>query len=177
MNDQSPLSEAELSKLADIPAIRITMQHQLHDKLVLGFETHVLAQCSRNEFDDRLDKLRQAAERQRAIANLPTVKGMLADKRAGYDKEKDNLLGYEAEAQVLTQRWSETNAALGRRGPVKESPQQKSDKIRLDGQIATARQNLNILIKEISIFERQIAEMEKIAGGGADASDREPAGL
>ena len=176
MNDQSPLSEAELSKLADIPAIRITMQHQLHDKLVLGFETHVLAQCPKHEFDDRLDKLRQAAERQRAIANLPTVRGMLQDKRAGYDKEKDNLLSYEAEAQVLAQRWNESHAASGRRGPIRDTPQYANARTQLEAKISGARQNLNILIKEISIFERQIAEMEKIAGG-ADAADREPAGL
>ena len=177
MNDQSPLSEAELSKLADIPAIRITMQHQLHDKLVLGFETHVLAQCSRNEFDDRLDKLRQAAERQRAIANLPDTRNQLTNLRINFEAEKEKLLAYQAEAQVLSERWAGAHAASGRRGPFKISPQQQSDRTKLEGQIAGSEQQIRNVLKEIAGYEHKIAQMEKIAGGEEDASDRSPAGL
>jgi len=186
LNDQPPLTEDDVARLAEIPAIRISMQHQLHGKYALAFETHVLAQCPAGELDDRLDKIRKAAERQRAIANLPTRRGILAAKRDAFEREKEKLLSLEAEAQVISERWSQAHIDSGRRGPIKESPQQRGDKARIDGQIQGARQQLNILINEIAVCERIVGEMEKVAAGEAletslgwdgDASDRTAAGL
>ena len=151
-----------------IPAIRISMSQRFDDYRALTFDTHVMADCDMQEINERLDKLRNAAERQKAISHLPTAKGILKDKQDGLKQETEKLFQLEAEAGVLQSRWTQAHADSGRRGEMKMGPQQKADMMRLDGQLATSRQSLVTLQKDIAVHERLIADMEELIGNKAE---------
>ncbi len=159
----------EHSKNPDqIPAIRISMSQRFDDYRALTFDTHVLADCDEAEINERLDKLRNAAERQKAISHLPTAKGILQDKRDGLKQETEKLLGFEAELSVLQGRWAESHDASGRRGEMKPGPQQRAEQARLGGQISTSRQSIVTLQKDIAVHERLISDMEELIGNKAE---------
>ncbi len=159
----------EHSKNPDqIPAIRISMSQRFDDYRAVTFDTHVMADCDEAEINERLDKLRNAAERQKAISHLPTAKGILQDKRDGLKQETEKLFGFEAELSVLQGRWSDAHDASGRRGEMKPGPQQRAEQARLGGQIATSRQALVTLQKDIIVHERLIADMEELIGNKAE---------
>ncbi len=159
----------EHAKPADvIPAIRISMSQRFDDYRALTFDTHVLADCDMAEINERLDKLRNAAERQKAISHLPTAKGILQDKRDGLKQETEKLYSLEAEQGVLHSRWSQAHDESGRRGAMKPGPQQKADMARLEGQLASSRQSLVTLQKDIIVHERLIADMEALIGEKAE---------
>ncbi len=147
-----------------IPAIRISMSQRFDDYRALTFDTHVMADCDEQEINERLDKLRNAAERQKAISHLPTAKGILQDKKDGLKQESEKLFQLEAESGILQSRWAQAHEASGRRGEMKMGPQQKADMMRLEGQLSTSRQSLVTLQKDIAVHERLIADMEELIG-------------
>ncbi len=155
----------EHSKNPDqIPAIRISMSQRFDDYRAVTFDTHVMADCDEAEINERLDKLRNAAERQKAISHLPTAKGILQDKKDGLKQETEKLLQTEAESDVLLSRWKDSHDISGRRGAARLGPQQKAEMQRIDGQIATSRQSIVTLQKDIAVHERLIADMEELIG-------------
>ncbi len=151
-----------------IPAIRISMSQRFDDYRAVTFDTHVMADCDEAEINERLDKLRNAAERQKAISHLPTAKGILQDKKDGLKQETDKLMGLEAESSVLHSRWEQAHDASNRRGEMRLGPQQKAEMMRLEGQIATSRQAIVTLQKDIAVHERLIADMEELIGNKAE---------
>ena len=159
----------EHSKPSDqIPAIRISMTQRFDDYRALTFDTHVMADCEIEEINERLDRLRIAAERQKAISHLPTAKGILQDKKDGLKQETEKLFSFESELSLLHSRWDQAHAESGRRGEMKPGPQQKADLARLEGQISSSRQSIVTLQKDIVVHERLIADMGELIGEKAE---------
>ena len=141
----------------DIPAIGITIQNQLDDYRSVVFQSFIARDCTNGELDGVLDKLRRAAERQKAAISLPTIRGLLADKRAGLKQETETLFGVESEQGLMRSAWANAN---GERRSDRLTPQQKQDEDRLKQAHGRSMQNITVLQKEIAVYERQVADME-----------------
>lgn len=152
-------------KKTDIPAIGITLNQRYDDYRTAVFQTFVAADCSIGEFNRMLDKLRVAAERQKAIAHLPTFKGLLADKEAALKNEVAKHLEFESEKSMIHDSISRVMAGSDRRNP-KQSPAQIQALAKAEAQIGGSKSAIAILQKEIETHKRQIADLEQLIKEG-----------
>jgi hypothetical protein len=157
LNDQSDAP-------VNLPAVGIQLTHRLDDYREIVFQGHVPANCSDMQFNDLLDKLSRVGERQKALAALPTHKGVL-------DEMKAEQLVKTAEAFQLTQElarqdeaWRRQATQDGRRNP-RLSPAQSQERLKTEGQIKQLESELSLLQKKIvsvqglvSLYESRISQ-------------------
>jgi hypothetical protein len=168
MNEHADFNDAEIvPPKTETPAIGLTFQQKYDDYRSVVFQSFVAADCQPAELNHMLDKLRLAAERQKAITHLPTYRGLLKDKQDGLKKEIEASYEIQVSHDEMLKRWDEEFARSGRRGPFKQSAAHLQEQTKHQQELAKARQNIEILTKEIAVHERLIADMEKlIADGG-----------
>ena len=151
----------------ETPAIGLTFQQKYDDYRSVVFQSFVAADCPASELNHMLDKLRIAAERQKAITHLPTYRGLLKDKQEGLKKEIESVYELQVSEQEAVKRWAAEYEQSGRRGPFKQSAAHIQEQTRYQQEQAKSKQNIEVLRKEIVVHERLIADMEKlIADGG-----------
>lgn len=141
------------------PGIDISYQLPLDDGSgrVVVFRTLVPQHCSGEEFNVVLDKLSDAAERQKARALMPSYEGMLEDKKAALISETAKLfMAFEEQTALKTQLDDEAKES-GRRGPPKLRPDQKNTHIQIEARIAGHNRNVAVLKKEIASEEKRLA--------------------
>lgn len=136
----------------------MSFKQTLDDYREIVFQSHVFADCSPDVLNDLLDKLSSAADRQKAKAHLPTVKGLLEIKKAALVQETNNLFLAESERDTQADIWQKMSAGSNRR-EWKPSSAQAQDHARIQARIAQAETNLKVLKKEIGTYEMQVADM------------------
>ena len=141
------------------PGIDISYQLPLDDGSgrVVVFRTLVPQHCSGEEFNVVLDKLSDAAERQKARALLPTYAGELEEKKAALIKETQKLYEATVERDEQSARWQQDHVASGRRGEIRLSPEQKNAHIGVQARVAQHNQNIAVLNKQIESEEKRLA--------------------
>ena len=158
--------QGQAARSGETPAIGITFQQKYDDYRSVVFQSFVAADCPVRELNTMLDKLRVASERQKAVAHLPTYRGLLNDKRAALDGELEKYRGLEVEKSNMHSRWDQAQAGSGRRVD-RPSTLQIQETNRCEQGLATSRSNIEQLRKDIAVHERLVADMEKlIAEGG-----------
>jgi hypothetical protein len=156
------------SRVTDTPAIGITLQYPLDEGVGRGlvFQTFVAADCSNGELNGALDKVRKAADRQRAIVILPTLRGMLADKQQAIHNATEAHFEAETYKGLLFNKWSQEHRASERRGELKLSSAQVAEQAKVDQQIGSTKRDIDALKKEIIIFERRVKDAEQLIAEG-----------
>jgi hypothetical protein len=156
------------AKVTDTPAIGITLQYPLDEGAgrSLVFQTFVAADCASHELNGALDKVRKAADRQRAIVILPTLRGMLADKEQAIHNATETHFEAETYKGLLFNKWVQEHKAQERRGELKLSSAQVAEQAKVDQQIGSSKSAIETLKKEIVIFERRVADAEKLIAEG-----------
>jgi hypothetical protein len=149
----------------ETPAIGITFQQEVGDKRSLVFQSFVAADCRRVELNGMLDKLRIASERQKAIIELPTTRGILDGFRARLEQETEKYRALEIEKSNLHSRWDQEQKASGRRID-RPNQQQIAEGTRSDQALATCRSNINQLREAIAVEERNVTNLEKLISEG-----------
>jgi hypothetical protein len=142
----------------DEPGIDISFQLPLDDGSgrVIVFRSLVPQGCSDDQFNEVLDKLARAGERQKAKVLLPTYQSELDSKKEMLVAETQKLLELQVERSVLADRWQQSAAASGRRNP-KPGPQERQDHIQLQAKIAQCEQNIRVLEKQIASEEQRVS--------------------
>lgn len=148
-----------MTEQSDIPAIGFSFKQTLDDYREIVFQGFVPANCTPAEMNEMLDKVSVASDRQKARTHLPTVKGLLEIKKAALEAETNNLFLAEAERETQSDMWRKQAETSGRRNWT-PSPLQKQDHVKVAGRIAQCEQNINVLRKEVSAYERQLADYE-----------------
>lgn len=165
MDDQSKEYQAPVE---NTPAIGITLQYPLDDGLgrSLVFQTFVAADCSTGQINGALDKVRIAADRQRAIAMLPTLKGQLSDWEDKLKLAAEQHLMSSSELDLLNNEASKAQAASGRRNPQVPS-NQAAARARAEQGMSSAKQAILQIQKEIVVAKRKIADAEALISIGS----------
>lgn len=161
MDDQSREYQGQ-GKQSETPAIGLTYDQKLDDFRHVVFQSFVAADCKQEELNALLDKLRIASERQKAIAHLPTYRGMLQDKQDALKSEAKKHFEIETSRDLR----NNADAQSGRRN-LKPTAQQVQTDAKFEQALANSKANIATLQKEIVVYERQIADMEKLIADGA----------
>ena len=150
------------------PAIGITLQYPLDEGVGRGlvFQTFVAADCETGELNGALDKVRKAADRQRAIVQLPTLRGLLADAEDALHTAVAAAFEGETARDMLNNRWSKEHAESGRRGSFSLSSAQVAERTKLDQQVLSNKANVEVLQRRIAIDKRKVADAEKLIEAG-----------
>lgn len=155
------------AKVTDTPALGITLQYPLDNTgRTLVCQTFVASDCTTKELNDSLDKVRKASDRQRAIVNLPTLRGLLSDSE---DKLKAAVAAhYEAETTIdqLHNKWEKEHRASERRGELKLSSAQVAEEGKYKQQLGGSKSAIRQLQEAIEIDKRNIANAEKLIADG-----------
>ena len=153
------------AKTTETPAIGITLQYPLDEGVGRGlvFQTFVAADCAAGELNSALDKVRKAADRQRAIVSLPTFRGLLEDREAALKKEVGVYYGLESERdQRNANRSTPEN---GRRNP-KPNTHEVQEDARTNQALAGSKAKIEQLQQDILIAKRRIADAEALIAVG-----------
>lgn len=148
----------------DIPAIGITLQYPLDEGVGRGlvFQTFVAADCAPSELNTALDKVRKAADRQRAIVSLPTFRGLLEDREAALKREVSTHFGIETERD---QRNANRPVDELRRKP-RPNAQEVQDDARTNQALASSKAKIEQTQQDIAIAKRRIADAEALIAAG-----------
>lgn len=151
----------------DVPAIGITLQYPLDEGAGRGlvFQTFVAADCRPGELNEALDKVRKAADRQRAIVVLPTFRGMLQDRKDALKEEVGKHLEIETTRDQRNNVEAQNNPTGRRRD--RATPQQNAEDAKFTQALANSKGNMALIKKEIAIYERKIEDAEKLIADGA----------
>jgi hypothetical protein len=149
----------------DVPAIGITLQYPLDEGVGRGlvFQTFVAADCRAGELNDALDKVRKAADRQRAIVSLPTFRGLLTDRQDAFKREVS--IYYELQLSQ-DQHNNAASSDSGRRNP-KPSAQELQEKAKYEQSLHSSKAKLEQLKQDIVVAERRISDAEALIAAGA----------
>ena len=164
MDDQSREYERSAAK-TDVPAIGMTFDQRLDDYRHVVFQTFVAADCAQGEINAALDKVRKAAERQKAIAHLPTLRGLLEDKEAALKAEIAKYYEVEISRGDLNNRRAAEAAKSDRRNP-KPSNLDVAEDAKINQALASGRSVIEQLQKAILIDKRNIANAEQLITDG-----------
>lgn len=167
MDDQSKDYDGSSTVKTDVPAIGVTFDQRLDDYRHLVFQTYVAADCKQSELNSALDKVRVAAERQKAIAHLPTLRGLLEDKEAALKAEAGKHLSFSAQKDAFHSRVGQMQKDSGRRGELKLSTSDAAEHARYDQGIQNAVSSIELLQKAIVVDKRNIEQAEKLIADGA----------
>jgi hypothetical protein len=164
LNDQSEIPPVE-DKIENVPAIGVSFKHQLDDYREIVFQGYVPASCTDREFNELLDKLTRASDRQKAKTHLPTIQGLLEVKQNALVAETNELFMANSERDAQSDLWRRESQESGRRN-WKPSPGQSQAHAKVQGRIAQSEQNIKVLNKEIDVYKRQLFDMESKLGLG-----------
>lgn len=151
---------------SDVPAIGVTFDQRLDDYRHVVFQSYVAADCSQAEMNGMLDKVRKAAERQKAIAHLPTLRGMLEDKEEGLKTEARKHLEASVEQDGLNNVIGQREKESDRRKPAQLSAQDNAAFARFKATKDAAQQQIIVLQKAIAVDKRNIETMEQLIRDG-----------
>lgn len=156
------------SKVVDTPAIGITLQYPLDEGVGRGlvFQTFVAADCATGELNSALDKVRKAADRQRAIVQLPTLHGLLSDKRDALKAQ--TAAHYEAEISMglMYDGWEKAHRASARHGELKLTSAQVAEQTKVQQQLGNTKSTIEQLQRAIVIDMRKVEDAEKLIADG-----------
>lgn len=165
MDDQARDYDKQ-AKTADVPAIGVTFDQRLDDYRHVVFQSYVAADCSQAQMNGMLDKVRKAAERQKAIAHLPTLRGMLEDKEEGLKTEARKHLEASVEQGNLNNTIGQREKESDRRKPAQLSAQDNATFARITAAMGAAQQQIIVLQKAIAVDKRNIETMEQLIHEG-----------
>lgn len=148
----------------DVPAIGVSFSHALDDHRSIVFQAHIPRDCSDEDLNGLLDRITKASDRAKAKTAVPTYRGILETQKRELEKKTNELLLLQAERQVVSERWAQTNAASGRRAP-KPGPQERQDHITIQGKIAQCERDIADLRKQINSYEDLVGQYEAKLGG------------
>lgn len=148
----------------DTPAIGITLQYPLDEGVGRGlvFQTFVAADCRPDELNGALDKVRKAADRQRAIVSLPTFRGLLQDRETALKREVGIYFELETSRDLRNNR---TPATEGRRVQ-RQSAQEAQEEAKFQQGLASSKAKIEQLQQDIVIAKRRIADAEQLIAAG-----------
>lgn len=156
------------AKVVDTPAIGITLQYPLDEGVGRGlvFQTFVAADCATGELNRALDKVRKAADRQRAIVQLPTLRGLLSDKQDALKAQ--TALHYEAEISmgIMYDGWEKAHRNSERRGELKLTSAQVAEQTKVQQQLGNTKSTIEQLNRAIVIDMRKVEDAEKLIAEG-----------
>ena len=166
MDDQSRDYEAPVVK-TDVPAIGITLQYPLDEGVGRGlvFQTFVASDCTTGDLNSALDKVRRAADRQRAIVSLPTLRGLLSDKEDALKAEIAKYYEAEVARDNLHNHRAHVLAASDRRNP-KPSALDAAEDAKIQQLLQGGQSAILQLQKAIVIDKRKVADAEKLISDG-----------
>jgi hypothetical protein len=166
MVDLPPEKTTSEVNAGTMPAIGISVSHQIGEDRNVVFQCFVPFDCPPVELDAALDKVFRASSRQKAAIRLPQAKLDLTRLRKGQKRAAERIVEVRHTYEMTDQTAREMHTASGRRTDYKPTAQIVADrqkqKIDLD--------NLEIAMKrgreDIEHLEEEIAELEKIVAGG-----------
>jgi len=166
VDDQSRDYETPAVK-TDVPAIGITLQYPLDEGVGRGlvFQTFVAADCAIGDLNGALDKVRRAADRQRAIVSLPTLRGLLSDKEDALKAEIEKYYETEVARDNLHNRRAQAVATSDRRNP-KPSALDAAEDAKIQQLLQGGQSAILQLQKAIVIDKRKVADAEKLISAG-----------
>jgi hypothetical protein len=161
LNERPDISDVEA------PGIDISYQLPLDDGSgrVVVFRSLVPQACSDDEFNAVLDKFSRAAERQKALAVLPSYANQLEDKKELLFKENAALFEAVQERDAQAAIWQRQSSESGRRN-WKPSPAQSADHVKIQARIAQHEQHIRVLEKEIASETKRLAIYKGRLGQG-----------
>ena len=151
------MSEQEVKPEADtVPAIAITLQHELDANRRVVLQSYVAAYCTDAEFNAMFDKLSRASDRQNAKTTLPTTENLLQLKKQRLISEEERHFLAVQTLDKTESTWRDQGIASGRRDP-KLSQTQVMEQTRSKAEIAKYDTNCKILKQEIEELELQVS--------------------
>lgn len=145
----------------DVPALAITFDQRVDDYRHMVFQTFLPADCTQGALNGALDKVRIAAERQKAIAHLPTLKGLLADREAALKEEIETHFSIETERDFR----NSNRPTSDRRNP-KQSSAELAEDARYTQGLANSQAKIKQIKKQIEVDKRQIEDALKLLADG-----------
>ena len=112
-----------------------------------------------------MDKVRRAADRQRAIVSLPTLRGLLSDKEDALKTEIEKYYETEVARDNLNNRRAQEIATSDRRNP-KPSALDAAEDAKIKQLLQGAQSAILQLQKAIVIDKRKVADAEKLISAG-----------
>jgi|SRR5215831_12661919 len=139
-----------MSEIEKTPSIGVSLQVPLANARQLVMQTFVDRECPAAELNALLDKLRGAADRQDAVAQLSVTQKLLADTEKQARDQDVRIAQVEAN---IAANWENG----GRRGDPALSPKERDDMI-------TAHKNAQTLKDNIARIKAEITKYEAIIG-------------
>ncbi len=162
MNDQS-----EIKTLGDIEAITvigISFQHQLDTAKALVFQTHVPSNAAPEHINSTLDKLVNAAERQRARVRIPELEVTIRTKEDFLNRAQSEMFRLDKERELVLGAALNQWRGLGKRGEMKLSPAQHNEDMKAQGQRAQAAQNFELTEAQLADHRNELAKLKALVG-------------
>ena len=147
--------------LDKIPSIGISFQCALHGQRQLVLQSFIDRDCSTEQLDGLLDKLRDACERQYAWGQVEQIKLDLKREHAQAAQQQVNI---ERADEQLKHDWNQSN----RKGDLRLTQQQVQ-------QQRQAYDNLEAIKKRIEGFNSDLTRWEALVANGRMASVRDGA--
>ena len=140
------------------PAIGISFQVGISETKQVVFQCFVPMDCEAAELNGALDKLRDAAERQEAHANLPKVRARLAQFEKAQKRAVEDMVRIDAERAAAAETRYAANG--GRRGD-KLNAQQTAHEAKAIADKANAETTMQRAAAEIEDMKAEIAALEQ----------------
>jgi hypothetical protein len=150
----------------DVPAIGISFKHLLDEHREVVFQGYVPAGCSDEQFNEMLDKLTKASDRQKARVALPTHRGVLELQKGKLVEKTKELYEAHAERDAAKASWTQEAQASQRRN-WRPSPAQLQDDIKRQGRITGLEKEIKDLQLQIDGYENLVAQYEAKLSPGA----------
>lgn len=155
----------------DVPAIGISIQHQLDQERNLVFQCHVGADESDAAIDKLVDRLFRASNRQAAVLGLPAAIKALDRLKTMEKRMAEDVVRLDAEAQEAQRLAEERYRNEGRKGPMKPSPAQINARQKNEADRTNAMTTISRVKEDIKAAEEQVAKFKAQIGEPAEKGD------
>jgi len=146
--------------LADeVPAIGVSISHQVAEDRNLVFQTHLAGDCSPAVLNAYLDKAFRASERQKARVRLPQAKKDLARLEKAHQRATEDILRLDAERDAARAEWQAAANRSEKRNPG-STAQQRAHEQKNAADRANALTTHNRIGEDIGLLKAEIAELE-----------------
>jgi hypothetical protein len=159
MNDKPEIGDIEA-----ITVIGMSFAHQLDTAKNLVFQTHIPTTSSPEYINSTLDKLVNAAERQRARVRIPELEMTIKTKEDFLTRAQSEMFRIDKERELLIEQTEKQWQASGKRGLAKMSTFQANEDQKALGQRNQAQQNFELTEQQLIDHRNELAKLKALVG-------------
>lgn len=164
MNDQPEFKS--IGEIEAVTVIGVSYQHQLDKEKGLVFQTHIPSNASPSAINGALDRLVDAAERQRARVRIPVLEHDIQTKEDLIYRAQSEMFRLDKERELAREQAVNQWRGAGKRGEVRISATQQNEDQKALGQRNQVVQNAELFKNQLIGDRNELAQLKALVGEG-----------